>query len=480
MATTFQALMALSATQTKQSQSIVESQLAQRQRNEEMKRKQAELADKKRKELENQLRMKHFEEEKRQQEKAKRAEAEQQARQAALERREEEQRSALRYGPKKAKIGAAPTSEGSPPKWPSSSSHIRAREDARKRRLPGVDDDNDDSAPEFLTREEKRERKQQLEMRKLFNPTKRSSNAGGYSKAGRRLPGGAVDVTTASQVPDASSSSKSVKERIAAMPNTLTKLNTVKRDTRTIDEILQDRAKLKEKVLDGDEAREFNDWFGTSKKKEIPRKQLTSAATSGANTPASQGGSSTPQPSSQGSVMKKSAPPPKSLSKPVPSKAAAPVSAAPKYSVPTPRTGTVDKHASLKATTPAAKPLKHSASSAISANARNAPSAKKRPRSISRSESPPPYKKRARSPDDNDIGNTIWKMFGRDRNAYVGMDVLSDDEDMEADATILEKEEKMSARIAKKEDVLALEEERRREEEKRRRKKEKEAREKRN
>lgn len=34
-------------------------------------------------------------------------------------------------------------------------------------------------------------------------------------------------------------------------------------------------------------------------------------------------------------------------------------------------------------------------------------------------------------------------MFGRDRNSYVGMDVLSDDEDMEADATILEKEEKM-------------------------------------
>lgn len=58
MTTTFQALMALSATQTKQSQSVVESQLAQRQRNEEIKRKQAEMADKKRREMENQLRMK--------------------------------------------------------------------------------------------------------------------------------------------------------------------------------------------------------------------------------------------------------------------------------------------------------------------------------------------------------------------------------------------------------------------------------------
>lgn len=279
--------MALSATQTKQSQSVVESQLAQRQRNEEIKRKQAEMADKKRREMENQLRMKHFEEEKLRQERAKRAEAEQQAKQAALERREEEQRSALRYGPKKAKSVAAATSGSSSPKWPSSASHNRAREDARKRRLPG-DDEDDDSAPEFLTREEKRERKQQQQMRKLFNPGKRSAGAGGgYSKAGRRLPGGAVDVTTTSQIPDASASSKSVKERIAAMPNTLTKLNTVKRDTRTIDEILQDRAKLKEKVLDGDEAREFNDWFGSSKKKDVPRKQLASTATSGANTPAS-------------------------------------------------------------------------------------------------------------------------------------------------------------------------------------------------
>jgi hypothetical protein len=32
-------------------------------------------------------------------------------------------------------------------------------------------------------------------------------------------------------------------------------------------------------------------------------------------------------------------------------------------------------------------------------------------------------------------------MFGKDRNKYVGRDVLSDDEDMEADATALEMEE---------------------------------------
>ncbi|KAG6826724.1 hypothetical protein H0H93_016254 [Arthromyces matolae] len=45
---------------------------------------------------------------------------------------------------------------------------------------------------------------------------------------------------------------------------------------------------------------------------------------------------------------------------------------------------------------------------------------------------------------------------------------------MEADATALEREEMQSARLAKREDQIALEAERRHEEEKRRRKKEKE------
>jgi hypothetical protein len=73
------------------------------------------------------------------------------------------------------------------------------------------------------------------------------------------------------------------------MPNTLTKLNVVKRDTRTIDEILQDRAKAKEgKVLDGDDAREFADWFGSSKEKDAAKKPSNlSGPNSGANSPSS-------------------------------------------------------------------------------------------------------------------------------------------------------------------------------------------------
>jgi protein SPT2 len=91
-------------------------------------------------------------------------------------------------------------------------------------------------------------------------------------------------------------------------------------------------------------------------------------------------------------------------------------------------------------------------------------------------------------------------MFGKDRQQYTSRNVFSDDEDMEADATILEREEAyrsdihsffwlrvfyffiylvsnshfISARIAKKEDMLAVQDEERREEEKRKRKRERE------
>ena len=61
----------------------------------------------------------------------------------------------------------------------------------------------------------------------------------------------------------------------------------------------------------------------------------------------------------------------------------------------------------------------------------------KRHRSPSLSESPPPKKRHI----DSNISSTIWKMFGKDRQQYTSRNVFSDDEDMEADATILEREE---------------------------------------
>jgi len=83
------------------------------------------------------------------------------------------------------------------------------------------------------------------------------------------------------------------------------------------------------------------------------------------------------------------------------------------------------------------------------------------------------------NPSSNSLRSEIWKLFGKDRTAYTQIDVLSDDEDMEADALALETEELRSARVARREDQEALDAERRHEEEKRRRKKEREMREKR-
>jgi protein SPT2 len=76
--------------------------------------------------------------------------------------------------------------------------------------------------------------------------------------------------------------------------------------------------------------------------------------------------------------------------------------------------------------------------------------ARKRPRSPSYDDSPSPpapSKKRTSAQhredfdDSGDVRDMIWEMFGKKRGAYTGMDVFSDDEDMEADAYSLEHEE---------------------------------------
>jgi protein SPT2 len=277
----FAALMALSASQTKESQSAVQAALVQRQRKEEIRRKQQEEQERKEHEMEVQRRLKHFENEKKERERQQRLEQERKEMEQILRRREEAQRDALRYGPKKSKV----QSGGDSPKWPTS--NIHTREDARARES----DDNDSVGTKALTREELRRQKELARMRREYNTQKRSSAGGGYHRASRRLPGGALDVmaSSPSPSPDVGASSQSVKERIASIPNALTKLNVNKRDTRTIDEILQDRAKAKGEILSGDQAKEFSDWFGNSKKKD-PSKRPTpqpalSSPGSGASTP---------------------------------------------------------------------------------------------------------------------------------------------------------------------------------------------------
>ncbi|KIK52646.1 hypothetical protein GYMLUDRAFT_49800 [Collybiopsis luxurians FD-317 M1] len=436
----FAALMAISATQTKASENQAQAILVERKRREAEARKQKLEQEKKEKEREAMLRLRHFEEQKKEEERKKKREEERKALEAAVERRKAAERDALLYGPPKKSSSNKP----------------------RQQKVPVAADEEEDlgSRSEPLTREELRERKLQAQLRRQFTSAKRSTTTGGYQKHGRQLPGGAVDVTTNGPLGASSSSSgnQSVKARLAALPNTLTKLNTVKRDTRTIDEILQDRAREKEmKTLDGDEALAFDDWFG-SKKKEKSRPGSVAPA-SGENTPKSVPGSRVAGTPPIPSATKK----PSTASKPA------------VMSKPIPKMSVRPNEKKLATSKPKA------ASATSSRPSSSMSSAKKRARSPSRSESPRP-KRRAVSrsseeldddlDDDGvvDMKGLIWGLMGKKRSDYVNRDVFSDDEDMEADASALEREEKRSARFAKQEDLAAQEAERRHEEEKRRRK----------
>ncbi|KAM6504118.1 SPT2 chromatin domain containing protein [Amanita muscaria] len=486
----FQALMALSASQTKESQGAVQIALRERQKKEAAKRKEQEEKDKKDREQERKMRLMHFEEQKREVEKQKREEEKRKALEATLQRREDEQRNALLYGPKKSG------------KYPTSTSGIK--ESVRKSRLPSDDAADGEPTPgSFLTREELRQRKHMAEQRRLYASSRRSSGNGSYSKQGRRLPGGAVDITTNGARGADEGAFKSVKDRLAAQPITLTKLNVVKRDTRTIDEIVQDRAKAK--ILDGDKAREFSDWFGSSKKKELVKgaspsatpmstpsttttpaasQSATSTVASGANTPLSQRGTPGPNGASASATAAKKAP-----AQPTKSAAASAPSKSSYISNHSASSSTAKSHAQQsllsRASSVNGKPTKSSLPSSfqppVKSHSSLSTAPKKRPRSESRSESPP-SKRRGSYVDEEEaevpgnISSMIWNMFGRNRDNYVGMNVFSDDEDMEADADAVAREEARSARLAALEDQKALEEERRHEEEKRRRKKERDAR----
>lgn len=415
--------------------------------------------------MEHKLRLKRFEEEKREEARRGRLEQERVARERELAKREEEERQRLRYGPKKVQ---RTDSKG----YPLSSAGVR-----RTR----ASDDSDDEGAMALTREEKRKRRVEAEMRQRVSTPRRATQSSGYTKAGRRLPGGAVDIMTTSMALADSNSSLSVRQRLAAAPAMLIKLNVNKRDTRTIDEIQRDLEKAKAaKVLQGDDAREFSDWFGKGK---VAAKKTASptdsTSTSRANTPAGSqiaasklaSGSASPaaktpsnsRPSAP-SATSKSAPPPPPPLRPTALKATPGKSTS---------FGQKSSPAFFKAT-PSSSKLATSASK---------PNPKKHTRSSSSEiDLPEPSAKRratSAGPRSNDISQEIWKLFGKDRSQYVRQDIVSDDEDMEADAQALEREEKRSMRMAKREDELALEEERRHEEEKRRRRKEKETREKR-
>ncbi|KAJ7671514.1 hypothetical protein DFH06DRAFT_1177781 [Mycena polygramma] len=461
MATGYKALMALGESHTKSLESTVQAALAQKKQKELQRRKQQEQQEQRQRELDNKLRLRYFEEQKKKAEvEAKKAEA-QKAQEADLLRREAAQRDALRYGPKKAKTVA-----GNNGKWPTSDSGVR--EEVRRKRLP--DDDDEGETGVVLTREEKRERKMQAELKKAFHAPRRTGHVTGTRRAGRRLPGGAYDMqTTPADAVAAASGSGNVKDRLSAMPNTLTRLNVNKRDTRTIDEIVRDRRENKAEVLDGDRARTFDDWFTPSSRAQPSPKNKPSVS---------------PSPGDEGTFSTRVQP--KKEKAPMPSSS---------YSSSSSRTSSQTnpvngaKRPTTQAPLPRPKPKAPLPAQASSS--------KKRPRSLSasRSVSPPPKRahlatgssksvtssakaksasSRSRSPAAASFSDEIWGIFGKNRSKYVGRDVESDSEDddamMEAGASALELEEKISQRIARKEDREAEMEERRREEEKRRRK----------
>jgi protein SPT2 len=213
------------------------------------------------------------------------------------------------------------------------------------------------------------------------------------------------------------------------MPNTLTKLNTVKRDTRTIDEILRDRAKVREnKTLEGEEARDFHNWFGTKSK---------SAPVTKANSPPSPSasGASTPTVFPQKHDMVSSTSK-KSLS-PNP-----PVSRTPSLSSlrSTPKTAPKTSTLGTKHPRPSVTNKTTPGSSKPPPNKR----ARSPPSTYDGSDSDSEYERRPHkrtAAGSHGIQDEIWKIFGRDRSQYVSRDVLSDDEDMEVDMTALEREE---------------------------------------
>ena len=420
MTSTFATLMAISASNTQASQRAAQQALAEKKRKEEEELRKRAEREKKEKELEARLRLKHFEDEKRDRERKEREERLHEEKERLREKKEAMVRDKLLGNLNKA------ASRSRSPSYPTVNSG--SRDDLRRKRLPSDDEDEDT----FLTREEKRERKRIADL-KFGGRSKRVTVGNGASQRSIRvLPGGAVDsgiVDVGQNSPG--SSSQSIKARLAAMPNTLQKLNVNKRDTRTIDEIVRDRERSKEgRVLNGEQAKEFNDWFG-KKKDSTGLTNKTAALNLSANGSRSGTPTASNKPVSGSALNKKSS----TTSLPPFGKSKDPLKPSPPKTTPTSRPG------------PSSRPSGSAAVKQRPSSAHIPPSAgKKHRRSESFSEGEeeydsPPSKKRYAPTAQDDYRSEIWKLFGKDRSRYVNDGVDSDEDDMEADAMDLEREE---------------------------------------
>lgn len=342
-----------------------------------------------------------------------------------------------------------------------------------------------------LTREEKRARQtaawDESGSRSRFISKKR--------KAGAFLPGGALNVEAGSGSSSSSGSGLSVRARLAASQSGLIKLNTNKRDMRSIDEISRDLQEKRggievKKVITGVEAEKFGDWFTTKKDKERERererqereklekeKQDRLAAEEAearerdrkarererererekARSRSVSAGA--PQPQAKRAATTISAPP-----KPAPIIIATKPSTlltggsksttTPKeYKVTVKTTGTPIT-TQAPASNPSNRPRVAAPSTTSSKPAPAAPSMKRRRSYDSESDSYDSEaeereraRRRAKSAGGGggrSSGFDIWSIInpGKSRQEYLGRDVLSDDEDMEATGRDLEREEK--------------------------------------
>ncbi|KAG9046376.1 hypothetical protein FS837_004552 [Tulasnella sp. UAMH 9824] len=333
-----------------------------------------------------------------------------------------------------------------------------------------------------LTREEKRMAKDPL-MADKIKARKAGMTASRHRKDGR-LPGGAINATdsnssgspSGSRISSPTANGMTARARLtSSFAPTLTKLNTEKRDTRSIDEITRDlkRGRLGgsgevDSVLSGEKAQTFGDWFG--------KKDDGKAVEVGNTKKRSEAG----VPGRANGLPATNYPP----LKPNASGRAHASSA---------------NSSGSTSTNPQARPRPGVAQTKAAGNSSNLKPqmptmVRKRSRERSSSldsfieddgdsEEERRYAKRKAGaggrPLDDDLGGDtrelIWQLMGRKRSEYMSRDVDSDDE-MEVGGLELEREEMRSARIAKREDAMAEAEEKRREEEKKRRKAERAAR----
>ncbi|KAG9009093.1 hypothetical protein FRB94_012489 [Tulasnella sp. JGI-2019a] len=326
-----------------------------------------------------------------------------------------------------------------------------------------------------LTREEKRMARDPLRADEL-KANRRSATV--KRRKDGRLPGGAINSQDASgsssRMNSPASNGLSARARMSAQfAPTLMKLNTEKRDLRTIEEITRDlqRNKLgggaeKEEVLNGDKAQGFVDWF-SKKEKEKPKpisaegqKQSVDNAGRSSKTAPPNGSSSaakTSAPQRSATSASQSYPSSSTATKPVAKKVSAGPSR-PTGSASTSKVGPLPTSANRK------RPREHSASYDSDMLDDDESSEEDRPWA----------KRRAHGEGLNESArDMIWKLMGKDRSRYAAVDVNSDD-DMEVSAVDLWKEDKRSTKLAKQEDAEAEAEDRRRELEKKKRKLERE------